>query len=262
MPFVAWRAFGWESCEITADWGLRSVPQGLALPLCNSLHCPNCGMLFLDMRFDDADMSRLYRDYRGDSYVQEREHFEPGYAARNQALTSDHPHIQAAEAVLRPWLPDQPAILDWGGDTGRNTPLRQVARLHHIYDISGRLPVEGAVPVSTPTAAAYDLIVLSNVLEHVPDPRSLLGEVSRVMSPSSKLYLELPFEALMRESETQHGAWRSKRHWHEHVNFFSSKALTSLIQRSGLEVLSANFISLPDGALQFAWVCGPATGRR
>ena len=79
MPFVASRVFGWEPVEITAEWGLRDIRQGFAYPLCNSVQCADCGVLFLDIRFDDAEMSALYADYRGDAYTALRERFEPGY---------------------------------------------------------------------------------------------------------------------------------------------------------------------------------------
>ncbi len=46
MPFVAHRAFGWQPVEITPDWGLRTIPTGLAYPLCNSVQCEGCGLVF------------------------------------------------------------------------------------------------------------------------------------------------------------------------------------------------------------------------
>ena len=103
------------------EWGLRDLPLGHAQALCASLCCPSCGTLFLDMRFDDAEMARLYADYRGPAYEAERERFEPGYAARNRGLLAGDAHIPAVEAFLQPHLPARPAVLDWGGDTGLNT---------------------------------------------------------------------------------------------------------------------------------------------
>lgn len=243
MPFVAQRALGWEPCEITEDWGLRDLPLGQVQALCASLHCPACGVLFLDMRFDDTEMSRLYRDYRGPGYEAERERLEPGYAARNRSLVAGDAHIPQVEAFLQPHLPARPAVLDWGGDTGLNTPLRAAARLHHVLDISARPLVAGARAVPAPEGP-YDLVVLAHVLEHVPEPRELLRRVVGAMGEGTTLYVEVPFEVLMREAEHDALAWRRKRHWHEHVNFFSAAGLRQLIMSSGLHVLDSTRLAL------------------
>lgn len=259
MPFVAQRALLWQPCEVTADWGLTSVPTGHALPLCSTLHCPNCGMLFCDLRFDDAEMARLYHDYRGSTYTAERERFEPGYTERNVRLVAGDAHIGAVEAFLRPWLPAQPALLDWGGDSGTNTPLRNEAQLHHVLDISGKATLPGVVAVDEASARAqnYDLVVLSNVLEHVADPLALLQRVGLLLAACTKLYVEVPFEALLREAEDDAAAWRRKRHWHEHVNFFSPHALRRLLDRTSLRLLDERRIEVPGGggALQQALLC-------
>lgn len=256
MPFIAERALLWRPCEITPDWGLRSIPTGHAQALCNSVHCPACGMLFLDMRFDADEMQRLYDGYRGEAYTHQREAWEPGYAQRNAQLASGDRHIAAVEGLLRPWLPPRPRILDWGGDTGRNTPLRHEASRHEVFDISGQPLVAGAVSVLRAEPGAHDLVVLSNVLEHVSDPLALLQQVVAVLSPQARLYVEVPFEALMQQAERDPSAWRAKRHWHEHVNFFSPGALSALAARAGLVVLDRRAIEVPGspGTVQQALV--------
>ncbi len=257
MPFLAQRALGWTPCEVTADWGLRDLPTGHAHALCSTLHCPRCGLVFLDMRFDDDEMARLYQDYRGAAYETQRAAFEPGYAERNQRLVGGDAHIPAVEDFLRPWLPARPAVLDWGGDTGLNTPLRRAARLHHVLDISGKTPVEGALAVHDAGGACYDLVVLSNVLEHVPEPASLVAQVAAALS-GARLYIEVPFEALMRAAATDAQAWQRKRHWHEHVNFFSDESLRRLLALQGLRVRDEVHIEVPGSggaAVQLGLVC-------
>lgn len=257
MPFVAKRALDWELCEITAEWGLRDLHPGHAYALGNTLHCHICGMVFLDMRFDDAEMARLYHGYRGEAYTALREHYEPGYRTRNERLVAGDGHIGQVEQLLRPWLPAQPAILDWGGDTGLNTPLRHQARLHHVFDISGQPAIDGAQSVSLAVLAQhrYDLIVLSNVLEHVPQPETVLAQIVPHLH-DGLLYVEVPFEPLMRQAhaEPEVQVWSRKRHWHEHINFFSVKAMTRLLARCGLGVVKESLIELEGGGYQMALV--------
>lgn len=51
------------------------------------------------------------------------------------------------------------------------------------YCGAGPLPLEDA---------AFDLVVCSHVLEHVPDDRFLLGEISRLLAPGGRALLNVP----------------------------------------------------------------------
>jgi len=238
MPFVAHRAFGWTPVSIDASWGLRTVESGNAYALCNSLCCARCGLLFLDIRFSDDEMRRLYAGYRGDDYCRLRERYEPGYADRNRALSAASGHRGEIEAFLLPHLGSRPGrVLDWGGDTGRNAPFLGEACRVDVFDISEKAPVAGAhrVDLDTVRSERYDLVACSQVLEHLPDPRNALLEIRESLAPRSLLYVEVPFEKVMELHSSD--PLRHKRHWHEHVNFFTRDSLDALMARSGLEVL-------------------------
>jgi hypothetical protein len=86
MPLVANRAFGWTPVEITPAWGFRHLKTGMAYALCNTMQCQACGLLFLDIRFDDEEMGRLYWNFRSEDYARQRDAFEPGYAEMNAAI--------------------------------------------------------------------------------------------------------------------------------------------------------------------------------
>ena len=80
----------------------------------------------------------------------------------------------------------------------------------------------------------YKLIVCSNVLEHVPYPSDLLSDITKSMDKESILYIEVPLEnVVMNNKRDLH---LLKKHWHEHINFYSEKSLYSLVQNVGLEV--------------------------
>lgn len=238
MPFVAHMVFGWTPVQIDASWGLRTVETGHAYALCNSLLCARCGLLFLDMRFSDEEMHRLYADYRGNEYCLLRERYEPGYTERNRALSAPCAHLHEIESFLLPHLGTPPnRLLDWGGDTGRNAPFLAGGCSVDVFDISDKDPVDGArrVDLDTALSECYDLVVCSQVLEHLPDPRKALLEIREVLAPRSLLYVEVPLEKLMESNSTNPLPY--KRHWHEHVNFFSRLSLQTLMARSGLAVI-------------------------
>ncbi len=240
MPFVAYRAFGHQPVEITADWGLRDLRQGMAYSLCNSLQCQDCGVLFLDYRFTDQQMSALYQEYRDSAYNLTRDYFEPGYAAVAAHYQGREDYITEVESWLLPFFENAPTVLDWGGGSGQNTPFLGCSSLLHVYDISTVQVVKGAQKVDEFDAASYryDLVTCSQVLEHVPYPLMLLKKIRSLIGADTLLYIEVPFEELMRKHRGSRELSKSKRHWHEHVNFFTLESLQILISKAGFEVVA------------------------
>jgi hypothetical protein len=263
MPFIAHRVFGWAPVEIDASWGLQTIRPGMAYSVCKSLRCVECGLVFLDIRFSDEELGALYRDYRGPAYVALRDQYEPGYAQRNALLNQGVPFVAEIEAFLAPWLSLPVRVLDWGGDTGKNTPFARDRSVCHIYDISNKPVLEGMVRVDKASATAtasvtpYDLVVCSQVLEHVPYPSEVMLEMQALMGEQTILYVEVPHETLMQDGAGLSTAHERKRHWHEHVNFFTQEALRRLAQACSLrvlalQVLATHFEGRPIAVLQMA----------
>ena len=254
MPFVAKRVFDHDPVEITPDWGLRDLRPGMAYSVCNTMECDDCGALFLDIRFSDTEMRALYAGYRDESYTTLRERFEPGYRQINQHLSGRAPYLPSIENHLLQWVPGAPSVLDWGGDTGINTPLKSQAKRVHVYDISGKAPVAGvqAIGLAEARANTYDLITCSQVLEHVPWPADTVRQIVNLMRRETFLYLEVPFEDLMRAQDGAESLRLAKRHWHEHVNFFSKASMRALVRECGLQLVDLTTIEI---SLQWRQAC-------
>ena len=236
MPFLSDRVFNWSPVEIQDSWDLTryGIRSGMAYTRCNSLLCSDCGHLFLDIRFNNEEMSRLYKNYRQGDYVELRDKYEPGYRERNETLNSGYNYLQKVEEFLEPFLESSGmTILDWGGDTGKNTPFRTKCEFLHIYEISDKPLVQKAVRITSfEKKNKYDLVVCSHVLEHVPYPKDTLKEIKEVMGDDTLFYIELPYETIIR-TEKQ----KTKRHWHEHINFFNEKSIKKMLTSSGFEVI-------------------------
>jgi hypothetical protein len=218
-PFIAYRIFGRED----------------VMP-CNSLLCNDCGCLFQAQRYTEAEMHKLYDDYRGAEYLATRERYEPGHTRVDAYFSRVVPYMDQIENLFTPFLTFPVSILDWGGDDGHNAPFAQEERLLHVYDIGNKPVIAGALKVSDKIArfTKYDLIVCANLLEHVPYPAETLNVIKKSMDKHSVLYLELPYEPVM----TRIKEFRQKRGegqiWHEHINAFSTHAIDALLERCGL----------------------------
>jgi len=249
MPFIAYRAFGWNAVEITPEWGLRSVKCGYAYPLCNTVQCAECGLLFLDIRFNNSEMSSLYKNYRTDSYALMRDEFEPGYFEKNKYITHGISYINQIEDFLSPHLKLPVSILDWGGDTGQNAPFQNSHTVLDVYDISTRPVVDGTRQVNQSTLAStkYDLIVCANVLEHIPFPAKVIDEIKKSMHKDSILYIEVPREEIFKDNECSVELYKMKRHWHEHINFFSINSLNKLVSSCGMLLIDMKYLEVADG---------------
>jgi hypothetical protein len=240
MPFVAHRALGWQPVEIDDSWGLNTINNGHAYSICNSLSCAECGFLFLDIRFSEEELSALYNGYREEAYTNLRNFYEPGYQSRNEALNEGENYISKVESFLSPYLTLPISMLDWGGDTGKNSPFKNNHSQFHIYDISNKPVIEGAKHVNKETAyqTEYDLIVCSNVLEHVPYPSDVIMEMTAAMRQNTILYIEVPHEEIVRTASMNEDLHLKKKHWHEHINFFNDQSLQKLVELCGLTIIS------------------------
>jgi hypothetical protein len=241
MPFVANRAFGWTPVEILPEWGFRHLKPGMAYPLCNSMQCQACGFLFLDIRFDDQEMERLYGNFWSDDYARQRDAFEPGYADLYAAIKAYVPDTTDMERVLSGYVKAAPRVLDWGGSGGANTPFRTSASQVDVYDLSDKPAAPGVRRVDLGQASTnrYDLVVQCHVLEHVPSPETLVRPAMNLLDEDGILYAEVPFEPVIAASSGARDLAAKKRHWHEHINFFTEDALCALLERCGGEVLGS-----------------------
>ncbi len=247
MPFVAARTFGWYPQHIDGSWGLNTIENGMAYSICNSLNCNVCGHLFLDIRFSDSEMSNLYRDYRGADYVNLRERFEPGYKLRNESLSHGVSFLSKVEEFLKPHISSPLTILDWGGDTGVNTPFVKSAQQVDIYDISHKDVIEGVRCVTLDEASnkKYKLIICSQVLEHVPFPLDLIRQIKNCMDKESILYIELPCESLIRNSDQKLNLAKEKKHWHEHINFYTENSIKEMLNSCEIDLMELKISEVP-----------------
>ena len=249
MPFVAERIFNWKQIKIDKSWGLETISKGQTYSICNTLMCSKCNFIFLDIRFSEKELSNLYTGYRDSNYTKLRQKYEKNYKKRNTELIKGITYLDKVEEFIKRDLKFPVSILDWGGDTGKNTPFKNNNKKIHIYDLGNSKTIKGAVRVkkSDLKNKSYDLIICSNVLEHVSYPSETLIDIKKNMSSRSLLYIEIPYEKLMIEINNKEKSYQDKRHWHEHVNFFSKKSILKLLKKCKLNIVDFKKLDVTEG---------------
>jgi SAM-dependent methyltransferase len=100
--------------------------------------------------------------------------------------------------------------------------------------------------------SAYDLGILSHVLEHVPDPPALLAEVARVCRT---VVVEVPLEANLsarRSAKREHAAEVG------HLQRLNQAAARAIVERAGLEIACELEDALPLSVQCFFAASAPA----
>jgi 2-polyprenyl-3-methyl-5-hydroxy-6-metoxy-1,4-benzoquinol methylase len=219
------------------------------------VQCGACSFQYFIPRLSEAEERRLYDEYRGSESQQKRFRFEPWYTPEfNAKLFSEQAmdgRRQQVAKILHEHLPENEIhrALDFGGAKGELLrgliPGAQV----FVYDISSVEPLEGVKTVELNSGLKSDLVVCSNVFEHVASPRKLLQELLSFAAQGSYVFIEVPDEspaawktrakrlaqlavlALSRPT-TAFSMMRSRtlNVMHEHLNFYSQRSLRALFE--------------------------------
>lgn len=79
---------------------------------------------------------------------------------------------------------------------------------------------------------SFDVVTLTDILEHVPDTPKVLAEVARVVSPGGIVYVATPNRNLIRRT-----LYRLADHMEHHINLLSYAELGRLLDEAGFDVL-------------------------
>ena len=112
--------------------------------------------------------------------------------------------------------------------------------LDYILDLTQPLPLE---------RASFDTVLLTDVLEHIPEPSGLVSEISRLLRPAGKLILTVPFLYWLHEEP--HDFYRYTRF-----------ALERFCKLNELQVLELNaYGGLPEVFFDLAAKCADSLPR-
>ena len=188
--------------------------------------CPECGLVYVNPVLTEEAATAYYRQESSWTRV-----LESGPQVEMDRLKYEYGLDLAA-----PYLQNR-HLLDIGTGTGLFVRVAQsqgydpVALELHRENVE-KLKSDGFQVIDQTLESAriqehqFDMATLWEVLEHIVDPRSLLGEIHRILKPKGILFILVPnLDSLVtRVLHEKSGVFGG----HSHVNFFNAHTLTRL----------------------------------
>jgi SAM-dependent methyltransferase len=153
--------------------------------------------------------------------------------------------LDAQIRFFGPHAPKKPRILEIGCATGELAAATRATLPFTRYDAielspareKARAKVDVLYEETLPELldngvelGPYDLILMSHVLEHIPDPEAELRSMQRVLSAKGLIFLEVPNGAGHRRLPIDDNA--------SHLHFFSVNSVARLLAKLGLEIIA------------------------
>ncbi len=206
-------------------------------------------MLFADPQPEEAQLAAFYAGSDRDQYAVLR--YERQFLARDRRLVAD----------LERFVPPG-RLLDLGSSlgtllfaaqergwtaTGLELSQEAVAHARQTYQVDAR-------PISLREAAfesgAFDCVVASHTLEHVPDLRATGAQIQRILRPEGLFYVAVPNVASLKARLTG-------KHWEwvlpEHLWYFTRRTLGDFLAQMGFEIAEVRTQSYrPEAYFYFA----------
>ena len=205
------------------------------------VHCPKCGMYYSEYRPNEEEMSRLYTNYRDEAYQKQRQKYEKEYTKEfNESLFAPADGgkermdgmINFMEGIVD--FDKCKNVLDFGGDKGQFIPYAFENAHKYVYEISGTYVVDGITLLTDMkdlSNVEWDVVFCNMVMEHLSDIRGYFTELVECMGKNTYLYIEVPFERYMENSEMTY--------IHEHINYFREGVFYELARQNNISVVKS-----------------------
>lgn len=211
--------------------------------------CSNCTFVYVTPRLTGQALLDVYNE----TYWKSDNPKERGYAdyAKESALYLKT--YKKRMKLVSKWLPQPGRILDVGCAAGYFLRVaQQYGHDVHGVELSEAISqaaiqslgsdrvynglLDDAVEARGWQPQSFDLITIWDVIEHVPDPQSLLSSILKLIKPGGKLLLETQ-NVESRLANKLGKRWHHYKH-DEHLYHFSPTTIERLLSDSGYKVLT------------------------
>ncbi len=192
------------------------------------VRCRRCGLVYANPRPSRRQISDAYARVADHDYAEE------------SSSRSINAHLSLH--TIRRFV-DRGRLLDVGCATGYFLNAARISFEPHGVELSRwavehartvlNLPVhQGSLEDADFPDGWFDVVTLTDVIEHLTDPRACLEKVHRLLRPQGLLYLVTPnIDSL--SAHVLRGRWWGLRP--AHLYYFSAKTLTAMLAKVGFE---------------------------
>lgn len=201
------------------------------------LECVACGLVFL------SSFNHIENGFYEDSKMHDGDAMPDLQSRLNETAWDDERRFQYLKAVL-----PNCRLLDYGFGAGgfllRARGLAAAAhgvepetRIRDYYQSHGLTVFHNLSEIPPDIQAeGYDIITMFHVLEHIPDPRSMLAELSTWLKKDGQLIIEVPNAADALLELYQCDQFSRFTYWSCHLFLFTAQTLSELAKQAGLKV--------------------------
>ena len=214
--------------------------------------CPECELIYVNPVLNDQAAREYYREESSWARV-----LESDLQKKFDRLKFQYGLDAALPLINRD--PDPLfSLLDIGAGTGlfaesardrglKTTVLELNRENARKMREKGFTVLERPLGEAGPFSEKFDLVTLWEVLEHIVEPRELLEQIYRLMTPAGVLLILVPnadalITRILHEKSGTFGG-------HSHVQFFNINTLTRLLAETGFTVLEAETLITELGAI-------------
>ncbi len=110
------------------------------------------------------------------------------------------------------------------------------SRLKNYFQNHGLTVFKNTSDIPNDIRGGYDIITMFHVLEHIPDPKSILDELSKMLADGGQIIIEVPSanDALLTLYSSE--PFSNFTYWSCHLFLYTAKALQILFDQANLKV--------------------------
>ncbi len=195
-----------------------------------AMECIDCGLVFL------SSFSHITEGFYGNSGM------HAGEVDREKWSKETAWDDERRFYTLR-WVIENKSVLDFGCGNGgfllnAKEVARSVAGIEPENCLKTYFRTEGLEVFSSIEDAAdsFDVITMFHVLEHIPDPRTILKKLCEKLNDGGQLIVEVPNadDALLKLYQCE--PFSNFTYWSCHLFLFTPSTLTALAKQAGLVI--------------------------
>lgn len=187
----------------------------------NVVQCSKCGTLRINPYMSDASIEKYYKEIYGP--------VKRGDVAPEALFTRQSRTSEKLLAMLAPHMKQGAKVLDYGsGAGGRMEAFKAAGYDVYLQDFDKNYLNYGlskGMKAFSPSEK-YDMVIFSHVLEHLNHPVQFLKDLTSLLAPGGKIYIEVPY------IENAKKALLGDFHL-AHKFYFTSESLTHLASMAG-----------------------------